>query len=68
MITKYSRAWEKYKLSIEHNRSEDAMSAMGLKQPYIDNILQSAFSCGWNAKEEPEIPYPLANDLRPGDN
>ena len=54
MPTEYTQAWEAYKASPEHKRSEGAMLEKGMKQPYIDNILQSAFECGWNNKPKPQ--------------
>lgn len=45
----YRKAWIEYKKTNDYKRSSDALKAKGIKQPYRDNILQSAFAIGWSA-------------------
>lgn len=47
--TNYAKAWNAFIDSSEYRASVDAMVAAGMKQPYVDNILRSAFEAGWNA-------------------
>jgi hypothetical protein len=49
MKTKYSQALIEYKQSNDYLSSVKEMKAKGMKQPYIDNILESAFSAGFNS-------------------
>ena len=44
----YRKAWIFYKKSPDYKRSSNALKKRGIKQPYRDNILQSAFAEGWN--------------------
>ena len=50
MQTDYSKAWTAYKKSKDYERAVKAMSEKGIKQPYLDNILQGAFEAAWNLK------------------
>jgi len=56
MKTEYSIAWDKYFQSSEYYHSEQAMKKAGMKRPYINNILKSAFADGWNAKPSLKLP------------
>lgn len=51
MKTEYSKAWTAYKKSKDYERAVKAMSEKGIKQPYLDNILQGAFEAAWNLKK-----------------
>lgn len=48
MQTEYSKAWTAYKKSIDYKQSVAELKFNGLKQPYIDNMLKSAFEFAWN--------------------
>jgi len=48
-MTTYRKAWIEYKKSKDYKWSSDAMKTKGIKQPYRDNILQSAFAIGWSS-------------------
>jgi hypothetical protein len=45
-------AFEKYKLSECYKRSVRAMTETGMRQPYIDNIIRTAFDHAWWAAYE----------------
>lgn len=47
--THYSAAWDSYKSSADYEASLRELSLKGLKQPYLDNILRSAFDAGYNS-------------------
>jgi hypothetical protein len=49
METNYSHAWKQYLKSEQHANAEKILMKQGLKQPYIDNILRTAFDYGWKA-------------------
>jgi hypothetical protein len=49
-VTPYASAWSKYILSAEYKASVEEMIKHGMKQPYVNNILQESFSAGWNSK------------------
>lgn len=55
METLYSIAWKEYLKSKEYETSAAALAKKGVKQPYLNNILQSAFAAGWNALEGHQI-------------
>lgn len=42
-------AWETYKNSPDYYSAINAMMKVGMKQPYIDNILNSTFAAGYNS-------------------
>lgn len=42
-------AWETYKNSPDYYSAMNAMMKMGMKQPYIDNILNLTFAAGYRA-------------------
>jgi hypothetical protein len=48
--TSYSKAWDEYLESDDYVKSWKVLSAKGIKQPYLDNILRGAFDAGWNAR------------------
>lgn len=56
MKTEYSKAWTAYKKSKDYERAVKAMSEKGIKQPYLDNILQGAFEAAWNLKKVVQLP------------
>lgn len=45
--TPYYKAWHSYKSNPNYYHAVNIMSENGMKQPYIDNILEDAFSLGW---------------------
>lgn len=47
--TNYSRAWLQFTTTQAYNRTVGAFIKNGMKQPYINNIIQNAFEAGWNA-------------------
>lgn len=47
--TNYRQAWNEYRKTEDYRRSSAAMLHAGIKQPYRDNILKSAFSAAWRA-------------------
>lgn len=47
--TNYRQAWLEYKKTICYKSNSMALKKAGIKQPYRDNILQAAFTAGWNA-------------------
>lgn len=49
-ITPYSAAWKWYTRSADYKNSVEILLSKGLVQPYIDNILRSAFDAGYNSK------------------
>lgn len=49
--TDYQITWENYLSSTDYKRAEEAMIKKGIKQPYLNNILQGAFEAGWNLKK-----------------
>lgn len=46
-ITNYRKAWIEWKKTPEYKSTSETLKAKGIKQPYRDNILISAFSAGW---------------------
>lgn len=46
----YASLLGQFRQSNDYKRSEKAMKDAGMKHPYIDNILTSAFDKGYNAK------------------
>jgi hypothetical protein len=46
--TNYRKAWIEYLKTIDYKANSAALKAAGIKQPYRNNILQSAFAAGWN--------------------
>lgn len=50
-ITNYRKAWVDYKKTEEYKAISKELKSKGIKQPYRDNIIQGAFSAGWNATE-----------------
>ena len=46
--THYQIAWEKYLKSTDYERVEKELSEKGIVQPYLNNILQTAFNYGIN--------------------
>lgn len=51
-MTLYAQAWLEYQGSKEYVKSYKAMEEAGMKNKFINNILQSAFTEGWNSKRE----------------
>jgi hypothetical protein len=47
--TNYRQAWIEYRRSDEFRATSEVLKQSGIKQPYRNNILQSAFAAGWNA-------------------
>lgn len=45
----YPAAWENYQSSVCYKTSIHILKRKGLTQPYIDNILRSAFDAGYNS-------------------
>jgi hypothetical protein len=46
--TNYYRAWTSFFITKEYYRIRDYLESKGMKQPYIDNLIQSVFEAGWN--------------------
>lgn len=53
-MTPYAQALLEYHESNRYIDSVRAMSTYGMIQPYIGNILDSAFAEGWNSKPTPD--------------
>ena len=51
-MTHYQTAWEEYKKTNEYACAVEAMRQKFHHQPFIDNILRSAFDAGYNSKLE----------------
>ena len=49
-ITNFYKTWLDYKKSKDYKTSSEALKAKGIKQPYRDNILMSAFDYIINMK------------------
>lgn len=49
-MTEYSIAWNKYLMSNDYIHSQQEMAAKGIKQPYLNNILELTFQAGYNSK------------------
>lgn len=47
--TTYSKAWHEYTETQEYQRMVISMIKSGMKQPYINHVLQNAFAAGWRA-------------------
>lgn len=46
-MTQYQKAWNEYTSTERYTSSVNVMAMAGMKQPYIDNILRSAFDAAW---------------------
>lgn len=57
MATAYSKAWKAYQKSIEYKNSISVLEKKGIEHPFNENILQSAFSMGFNDKSKSEHVY-----------
>lgn len=47
--TNYRQAWNDFRKSEDYASANNALKWSGIKQPYRDNILKTAFAAGWNA-------------------
>lgn len=50
--TPYSKAWKEFKRTKEYKRGMEEMLKRGMIQPYISNILQTAFAAGYNSNKQ----------------
>lgn len=50
-ISNFYKQWLEFKKTKEYKDSCNAMKAKGIKQPYRDNILMSAFTAGWRDRK-----------------
>jgi hypothetical protein len=50
--TEYSKAWRAYRKSDEYCGLSAAMKQQGIKFRYRNNILNAAFTAGWNANHK----------------
>ena len=45
----YKAAWQAFKAYPQYKKCVEAMQHMGMKQPYIDNILKEPFEFAYNS-------------------
>lgn len=45
--TPYQLAWSQFKKESAYLKSENILLKRGMKQPYINNLLEAAFSSGY---------------------
>lgn len=44
-------AWEMYLRTYTYSSSKEVLLKAGIKQPYLDNILHTAFIVGWRSRD-----------------
>jgi hypothetical protein len=49
LVTHYSQSWTEFKEGDDYARCVKTLSGKGMVQPYIDNILRTAFDAGYNS-------------------
>lgn len=47
--TNYRKAWLDYRKTNGYKELSTVLKNQGIKQPYRNNIIESAFAAGWNA-------------------
>lgn len=47
-VTNYRQAWNDYRKTADYASANKALMDAGIRQPYRNNILESAFAAGWN--------------------
>lgn len=50
LITTYEKAWADYKKTKGYKTTSAILRKLGIKNPYLDNILREPFDAGWNTQ------------------